>query len=665
MLPKGTPIYAVHFIRSYMPLSLGMILAYCREQLDPTQFDTTVRFIADMDELEQALAATGPGVFLMSDYMWNVEGHLRASAYIKQHSPESVTVHGGPSVPSYPGACEEYLRKHPFIDFAARGEGEKTTVELLNHLAADDSRPRHIHGLSFLDKGEFVQTPDRTRSTDVNEFPSPYLTGVFEGIYHHANFAVLETYRGCPYGCTFCDWGSATQQKIRQFSMERVKAEIQWISDHKIREINSADSNVGMFERDVEVCRMICEAKQNTGYPERVVMSYAKNTKKHLVEIVEMMADYGLVNTGVISIQSRDPGTLKAIRRSNIKNSEYEKLLAIFREKGLPLQTQLMLGLPGSTVESFKEDLRYYFHGDLNVLVFNTVLLPNSPMAEPSYREQYRIEVDHTDTIISTSTMSREELKSCEDLSRMFRCAHDYGMLRYFLSYLQWDHGVDPLDYLQTLLVDMRSGDEKWARFPLLQRFCDLQVAMDNDVLDVRNVPKDHDPSGKTVQWTTLILCTHLGWREGMRKSSGWTNFYNELHDYSCLRYGLTSSPMMMAALTVQQALVPDQGITYPHEIELAYDYCEYFEDHTKPGREPKRLEDYGPGTLAVDDPFQLSQLGTYRKDWRLADVWQLTSRLPGAGKGTHARFGGAKKGLATPMLVVPQGADVEGKRLA
>ena len=33
---------------------------------------------------------------------------------------------------------------------------------------------------------------------------------------------MLESNRGCPYGCTFCDWGSATLSKVRNFDLDRV-----------------------------------------------------------------------------------------------------------------------------------------------------------------------------------------------------------------------------------------------------------------------------------------------------------------------------------------------------------------------------------------------------------------------------------------------------------
>src|SRR5262249_17518747 len=158
--------------------------------------------------------------------------------------------------------------------------------------------------------------------------------------------------------------------------------------------------------------------------------------KQHLVDIVDMMDEAGLIASGVMSIQARDPDTLAAIRRTNIRATEYEKLRVAFNDRQLPLDTHLMIGLPGSTLQSFKDDLRYYFFEDINVRVFNTVMLVNSPMADPTYRGHYKLQTDGSGTIVATSTLSREDLGMCEAIARLYRCAHDYGILRYFLSYL-------------------------------------------------------------------------------------------------------------------------------------------------------------------------------------------------------------------------------------
>jgi hypothetical protein len=69
VLPPRSPLYCVHFVRDFLPLSLGMIIGYARARLSPDRFDLAVRFVASMDELERELATTGPGVFLFSNYI--------------------------------------------------------------------------------------------------------------------------------------------------------------------------------------------------------------------------------------------------------------------------------------------------------------------------------------------------------------------------------------------------------------------------------------------------------------------------------------------------------------------------------------------------------------------------------------------------------------------
>ena len=74
----------------------------------------------------------------------------------------------------------------------------------------------------------------RVRFRQPDEIPSPYLQGVFDS-YGEVSAAIIESNRGCPFGCTFCDWGSATQQKVRKFDVQRVRDEITWLAQRKVR----------------------------------------------------------------------------------------------------------------------------------------------------------------------------------------------------------------------------------------------------------------------------------------------------------------------------------------------------------------------------------------------------------------------------------------------
>ena len=68
-----------------------------------------------------------------------------------------------------------------------------------------------------------LPTPARRPQTfrDLDEIPSPFLEGAFDSIMaanpQESWIGLWETNRGCPFRCTFCDWGSATAAKVTKF----------------------------------------------------------------------------------------------------------------------------------------------------------------------------------------------------------------------------------------------------------------------------------------------------------------------------------------------------------------------------------------------------------------------------------------------------------------
>ena len=106
--------------------------------------------------------------------------------------------------------------------------------------------------------GGVTHTADRERISDLDIIPSPFLTGLFDAYADVPGTAVtIETNRGCPYGCTFCDWGSATLSRIRKFDLQRVFDEIEWCAKTHMQGIGPADSNFGIFERDVGIAERV------------------------------------------------------------------------------------------------------------------------------------------------------------------------------------------------------------------------------------------------------------------------------------------------------------------------------------------------------------------------------------------------------------------------
>lgn len=580
LAPEGRrPIYFVTHHVDHLPLALGML----RSQILAHDGGTLLKHYLPLpivsmsvNEIQAAYRRFGPGVWLFSNYVWSVDYNLQLSALLKRVDPRNLTLHGGPSAPKYEDACRRFMQQHAHVDIVVRGAGEDTLVHVLETLAGQPefAALAQVPGITFHADGparrQLVRTPERMRPTDLDQLPSPYLTGMFDHYGGQVVAAILESNRGCPFACTFCDWGSATQEKIRRFDLDRVKAEIDWIGRHRIRVLWIADANFGIFPRDIEIAQHIADTRARHGWPREVVVNYPKNATEKIAQIVKIFVRAGICGQGIVSIQTTDATTLKVIRRDNIKTRKYDELGDIFRHENLPLSTDLMIGLPGSTVQSFKGDLQYYFDDDVGVKAYRTELLPNSPMADPAYLLENAIRVDERRFLISTSSYTEADLAEMLAIWSAFDLADGYAVLRYVLRYLQWDHGIAATEFVHALVREVQDTP---ARHPavtwMLRHFHDERLAL-----------------------------------------GGWGPLYAEIGRFAAERFGVTMDSGFATALQVNELLLPRQGRRFPEMHTLQHDFVGYFQSHGR-GREPpgQRLADWPPGSLRVDDPFGLCEV--------------------------------------------------------
>lgn len=279
-----------------------------------------------------------PDVCAFSVYVWNHRYTVAMAQAIKQRWPNCKLIFGGPEIGS------SWL-KYDFADCLILGEGERSWLQVLETIQAGGTLDRMI-------KMERMESLDNV--------PSPYSTGVFDGLVRdNPDFvwsAPLETNRGCPYACTFCDWGGLTQSKIKKFQLERVQADIDWLSRQPVKTIFVTDANFGIFrERDVEIARMIRKWVEERPGLEYVSMNYAKMSNEVVFDIAR---ELGHVNKGItFSVQSMNPETLRAIKRQNMRINDISSLVRMGDEYGLHYYSELILGLPAETLESWKQGI--------------------------------------------------------------------------------------------------------------------------------------------------------------------------------------------------------------------------------------------------------------------------------------------------------------------
>lgn len=561
-------------------LSIGMLMAHaraCRGGELEQRYDF-VRIRPDSTEVLAAWAANPrPAIFLFSDYLWNLDQHLEWGRMVKELSPESLCIHGGPSCPKYEADAAAFVTDNPGVDLAVRGEGELVFEQLLVTLDGDIDplrldRLEGVGSLTYLDhrSGEprVVRTADAGRPEQLDDLPSPYLSGEFDELLAVPwRSASIETNRGCPYGCTFCDWGSATLSRIRKFDLDRVRAELDWVMEHATPpDIMITDANFGIFARDLEVADHLAELRGQHQMPYTVTISgMAKNTVKHSVPIIQTFVRAGIGPIAAQSVQSTDEATLSAIRRHNIKLERFDDMARAFKELGLPLVTDILMGLPGSTVESFKNDLQDCLDREVTARTMEILKLPNSPMNDPEYRREWKVEADEYGVVCASSTFTRDDYEQMKRLRLLYRAVEHFGLLRHVLRHLQWEHGLRALDVIHD--ID-RAIVRDPVRYPLL--------AFVGRVFDIYTVPP-----------------------------VAWEPFFDEVVDFLHAEYGLTLDGPLATVLSVQRAVLPARNRAFPDVIELEHDYVEYRRDRSSlaDGAVPSRLADYGPGRLQVSDP--------------------------------------------------------------
>lgn len=450
----------------YLPYGVGTIIAYCKADEKIKSEYNFADIIFKRERLQEALdKIQEPYVVGFSCSVWNMEYNKALAKIVKEKYPNCFIVFGGHS-----STLE--LLKESFIDIVMFGEGEETFCHLLHSITECDISS--VKNIAYKTDGKTV-VAERSCSESIAGYPSAYLTGVFDKIMAENKttefLAVLETNRGCPYACSYCDWCS--DKKVRFFPMDKILAEINWLSENKISYCFGADSNFGMFERDYEIALALVEAKKKNGYPEVFRPCYEKNSADRVFKICSTLNGIGMDKGATMAYQTLSEVALENIGRKNLTMEHFSSLMKKYNEAGIPTYSELILGLPGETKESFCQGICNLFeNGQHNsVSVYHCEILPNAELAQPEYMQKHGIETikvafnhihsapgkveeikEYSYLVRSTATMSRDDWVYANLFSICVQCFHSLGILRFLAIYLHEESGVSYYNFYTSLL---------------------------------------------------------------------------------------------------------------------------------------------------------------------------------------------------------------------
>jgi len=378
------------------PLGTAFVATYAKYVLSD-QFD--FRLFKFVDRLTQAISESPPRVLAISNYSWNLELGYKLSTWAKRQHPNLIVVFGGPNFPVEADEKLKFLRQRSAIDVYIENEGEVGFAALLRKFEEYDfdittfkRSGESVGNCTYLNGSELIEG-GITRIKDVNDVPSPYLTGILDEFFDLPLTPMVETTRGCPFTCSFCADGLVTKNKVVGFHGDRVRDELYYIAERikNIDEVYITDLNFGMYRQDLETAQTIANVQSEFNWPARILATTGKNRPDRIIEVAALLK--GSWITGP-AIQSSNQEVLKNVKRSNISVEAYREFSAFMKsqDKEALTFTEIILGLPGDTKETHFESLRYGIDNRLTKLKsFQAMLLTGTDMASKETRDKFEL----------------------------------------------------------------------------------------------------------------------------------------------------------------------------------------------------------------------------------------------------------------------------------
>jgi radical SAM superfamily enzyme YgiQ (UPF0313 family) len=363
----------------------------------------------------------------LSNWIWNQSYNDKISKIFKSYNKGGTVLYGGVNVPEDKSLAFEYAKERPYVDLFFYGPGEENFKNfLLNYF---NTQPINIDGTFTGESYHFSKKKYQNLT-----IPTPYIDGIFDNILKNTKSklgAVIETNRGCPYSCAFCDWGGMTRSKILKASSSDIFKTISYVASHEnIDKVDLADANFGIFPEDVNYIKHFIDIKKRRKTDINLLMGgFAKNGSKYMEEIMELVYfnfdSYYNKNAIKISFQSHDPQTLNVINRSNIDNAKLYPMIERFQNKGINVVSEIIIGLPGDTFNGWVNTIQK--NVDLKVLSQRTYILHvmvNTPLYDSSYKEKYKIKTKKIliPEDLSKKTINEYHKSRCENKPIQTQC---------------------------------------------------------------------------------------------------------------------------------------------------------------------------------------------------------------------------------------------------
>lgn len=381
-----------------VPLAAAFLSAYLTGRADPkpeVTVSSSERFLGyDQDILCREILAATPDLVAFPVYLWNRRECCALAQRLRREKPDLLLLAGGPEATADPARL---LTEAPF-DLLVTGEGELTLAELTERLASGKSL-EGLPGTARLIDGTLTLIP-RPPIDDLAVLPSPYLSGLLDR--HIAEGMVWQLSRGCSFACDFCYDGMG-DRRVRRYPLERLEAELDYLAAHGASQIFALDSTFNTDKKRAKTLLRLIRDKA----PD---IHFHFEVRHELLDREQAELFANLTCSLQIGLQSADPAVAGGVGRK-FNRDEFAAKVMLLNESGATFGFDLIYGLPGDSLATFREGLDFALSLYPNHMdIFPLSVLPGTRLAGRATEQGLRSLPEPPYTLLASPTFPSDDM---------------------------------------------------------------------------------------------------------------------------------------------------------------------------------------------------------------------------------------------------------------
>jgi len=386
------------------------------------------------EEIAGILLSKNPDILGFGIYIWNTAQSEAVIRILRSKNPGLKIILGGPEV-SHETETQAICQ---LADLTIRGEADFLFYEICKKYFADGSLPK-----AKWISGELPQ---------IEQITLPYTEYTDEDVKNRVIY--VEASRGCPYKCEYCL--SSLDKTVRSFDLQRFLAEMDLLVSRGVRQFKFIDRT---FNLSIKTSSQILEF-----FLSRIELGlflHFEMVPDRLPEELRLLIDRfpkGALQFE-IGIQTWNPEVAKLVSRRQDYSKIRENFAYLNQQKKVHTHADLIVGLPGETLESFARGFdEVALLGPDEIQVGLLKRLKGAPISRHDQEWQMVYDLKPPFQVLSTKMMSGE-------------------VIREMAIYAQfWDRIANSGNFAQTFLLikkqaSLRNDRSLFYEFQKLVRF--------------------------------------------------------------------------------------------------------------------------------------------------------------------------------------------------